>query len=92
VIVLSAEEEQTLRKWIRSSTTEQRKVERARIILSCHRGLSSEEIAWELETRPARVSKWRQRFAKKRLEGLERVEPERPVPYPLSEPSQSRCR
>jgi transposase len=71
VILLRADEEQTLSKWIRSSTTEQRKVERARIILGCHRGLSTEEIASELGTRASRVSKWRQRFAKMRMEGLE---------------------
>ena len=46
-------------------------VERAQIILACNEGLATEEIARKLGTRPARVSKWRQRFAKHRMEGLE---------------------
>lgn len=69
-IQLSAEEESTLREWTRKGTAEQRVVERARIILLSYEGLSVEKIAERLHTRPARVSKWRQRFAESRLQGL----------------------
>jgi len=69
-ISLTAEEEQTLRQWARASTNELRMVERAKVILLAHQGKSNLEIALHLKTRPARVSKWRQRFGERRLEGL----------------------
>jgi len=71
VVALSAEETQTLRQWIRAGTKESRLVERAKVILLAGQGKANLEIARELKTRPARVSKWRQRFAKRRLEGLQ---------------------
>lgn len=69
-IELSAEEEYALREWTRKGTSEQRVVERARIILLSHEGLSVEKIAERLQTRAARVSKWRQRFVEGRLSAL----------------------
>ena len=69
-IHLTVEEEATLRQWSRQGTAEQRMVERARVILLSREGLTVEKIAERLRTRPARVSKWRQRFAKDRLAGL----------------------
>ena len=69
-IHLTPEEEATLRQWSRQGTAEQRMVERSRVILLSHEGLTVEKIAERLHTRPARVSKWRQRFAKDRLAGL----------------------
>ena len=71
VIRLSPEEQRALQQYVRSGTTEQRLVERARVILLASEGQSTEQIAQALHTRPARVSKWRQRFAKHRLAGLE---------------------
>ena len=70
VINLSPEEESTLRQWLRAGTTEQRMTERAQIVLLASQGQSTLQIAAWLQTRPARVSKWRQRFAQRRLEGL----------------------
>src|SRR3974377_1235996 len=67
---LSDSEEATLREWTRKGTSEQRLVDRARIILVSHEGLTVEKIAAQLRTRPARVSKWRQRFVKDRLAAL----------------------
>lgn len=67
---LSESEEATLREWTRKGTSEQRLVDRARIILLSNEGLTVEKIAAQLHTRPARVSKWRQRFAKDRLTAL----------------------
>ena len=45
-------------------------VERARIILAAADGVGTNEIARALATRPARVSKWRTRFARDRVSGL----------------------
>lgn len=69
-IKLTESEETTLREWCRKGTSEQRTVERARIILLSHEGLTVESIAKRLGTRPARVSKWRQRFVRDRLGAL----------------------
>ena len=46
-------------------------VERARIILLAADGLPAREIASRLRTRLARVSKWRNRFSRNRLTGLQ---------------------
>ncbi len=46
-------------------------VERAKVILLANQGKSNLEIAQQLRTRPARVSKWRQRFGARRLDGLQ---------------------
>ena len=59
-----------LRSWTRKGSGELRMAERARIILLSHEGESVERIAARLHTRPARVSKWRQRFMQGRLRGL----------------------
>jgi transposase len=69
-ICLSEQEQAALREWTRKGSTEQRLVERARIILLSHAGLTVEKISERLHTRPARVSKWRQRFVKDRLNAL----------------------
>jgi transposase len=69
-IQLSEQEEAVLREWTRKGTAEQRSVDRARIILLSHEGLTVEKIAERLHTRPARVSKWRQRFMLDRLNAL----------------------
>jgi transposase len=69
-IRLTKEELTTLQGWLRQGKTEQRLVERARIILLAHDGRSNQQIAEELDTRTARVSKWRQRFVAQRLLGL----------------------
>jgi transposase len=70
VISLDAEEVKILRQWLRAGTTEQRMAERAQIVLLASKGQSTVQIADSLRTRPARVSKWRQRFARHRLKGL----------------------
>jgi transposase len=71
VITLTTGEENALNQWLRAGTTEQRMAERARIVLLASQGQSTSQIAQGLRTRPARVSKWRQRFAQRRLEGLQ---------------------
>ena len=69
-IVLTAEERATLEGWVRSSTTEQRLVERARIVLLAAAGTGSRAIGRELGCARGVVSKWRVRFARERLAGL----------------------
>src|SRR5215468_7229721 len=69
-IRLSTKEKEILLRWMRSSKTEQRMVERARVILLASNGLSGKEIALKMGTRQARVSKWLRRFALERMAGL----------------------
>lgn len=82
LVLLSADEKQTLQRWRRAQKTEQRVAERVRIILLAAQGRSNLEIAAELGTRPARVSKWRTRFARQRLAGLaDQARPGKPRQY-----------
>jgi transposase len=69
-IVLTADERSTLESWVRSGTTEQRLVERARMVLLAAAGMASRRVARELGCARAVVSKWRVRFAEDRLAGL----------------------
>lgn len=69
-IALTDQERDVLSQWAGSTAEEHRLVERARVILVANEGVSTREIARRLHTRPARVSKWRRRFASNRLEGL----------------------
>lgn len=81
-ILLSSAEERTLERWRRAHKTERRVAERARIILLAAQGRSNLEIATQLATRPARVSKWRTRFARHRLAGLaDEARPGKPRQY-----------
>ncbi len=82
LVLLRADEKQTLQRWRRAQKTEQRVAERSRIILLAAQGRSNLEIAAELGTRPARVSKWRTRFARQRLAGLaDQARPGKPRQY-----------
>ena len=82
---LTQQEKNTLEEWLRAGTAEQRIVERARIILMADQGLTTERIARDLDTRLARVSKWRQRFLRWRLDGLQdRPRPGKPARYDRS--------
>ena len=69
-IELTAEEKETLERWVRASTAEQRQAFRARVILLATTGRLSKAIATELRCREATVSKWRRRFVAHRLAGL----------------------
>lgn len=57
-------------QWSQASAEPHRLVERARVNSAGPCRLSTREIARRLQTRPARVSKWRKRFARERLAGL----------------------
>ena len=69
-IVLSESERFHLKNWLSQPKTQSRYAERARIILWAAEGLSNAKIAERLDTRQARVSKWRTRFDQERLAGL----------------------
>lgn len=70
VIHLTEEERSTLESWVRNTTTEQRMVQRARMVLEAAAGRTTKEIAALLCVRRATVSKWRTRFAQHHLPGL----------------------
>ena len=69
-IALEPEQKAILDSWIRSATTQQRLVFRAKIIMLAGDGMGTNSIAREIETRPATVTKWRTRFARLGMDGL----------------------
>lgn len=70
-IELEPEQRRELEARFRARTTQQRAVERARIVLLAADGLSNQEIAERLSIDPDTVGKWRGRFAREGLSGLE---------------------
>ena len=70
-IALTEEERAALHGWMRAGKTERRKHFRARVILELAAGLSNDEVAKRCGSRVATISKWRGRFARQRLAGLE---------------------
>jgi transposase len=68
-IVLSDDERAELVR--RAGLPERRRADRARIILACAGGMSNAGAARELQVAVKSVSKWRRRFADRRLAGLE---------------------
>lgn len=70
-VSLSSDDRATLERWIRAGRSESRLVLRGRIVLAAEGGTTTEEIARKLEVRPATVSKWRGRFARLGLSGLQ---------------------
>ncbi len=82
IIELDAEERRELEARLRARRSEQRVVERARIVLLAADGLSNLEIAERLSIDADTVGKWRSRFAGEGLAGLEdRSRPGRPLVY-----------
>lgn len=71
VIKLSDNDRATLEGWVRSGTTEQRLVFRAQIVLTAAAGTQNIRIAESLHTSQVTVGKWRRRFAKEGLSGLD---------------------
>lgn len=70
-IKLTTEDEATLRRWTRSGTAEARLAHRASIILAAASGAKTIEIARRLRERPTTVSKWRLRFFREGIGGLQ---------------------
>ncbi len=69
-IVLEDWEQEKLRLVARRPKTSQRDSMRARVILSAAQGLSNLKIAEQLGIHNTTVGKWRNRFAKDRMDGL----------------------
>jgi transposase len=69
-LVLSPDERETLERWARRPKSAQALALRCRVVLSCAEGLDNKVVAAKLGLNQATVSKWRQRFLEKRLEGL----------------------
>src|SRR5215207_6590868 len=71
-VVLTGEERDQLRAWARRPTSAQALALRSRIVLACAdaAGRSNGEIAQGLGIARATVTKWRNRFATDRLDGL----------------------
>ena len=70
-INLSADERETLERWARRHSSSQALAMRCKIILGCSDSdRTRSEIAADVGCDPATVTKWRQRFAADRLDGL----------------------
>jgi transposase len=69
-IRLDPETRSKLEGWVRASTTEQRYVRRARIVLLAADGMASRGIAREVGVMTGVVSIWRKRFAATGIDGL----------------------
>jgi transposase len=71
-IVLTVEERSTLERWARRPNSAQKLAQRCRVVLACAdgAGVSNSTIAAELEVARSTVTKWRNRFAVDRLDGL----------------------
>ena len=69
-IGLSGEERETLERWARRPKSAQALALRCRIVLAAAEGRYNRDIAAELGCHPATVTKWRGRFAERRLDGL----------------------
>ena len=70
VLELDAVQQAELERLVRASTSSQRTVLRARIVLARGQGLSQEETARAVGVQRAVVSKWNRRFARCGLAGL----------------------
>ena len=70
-IVLSNKEQEVIEQYVRAHKSEQRLVQRAKIILSLGEGKPGKQVALEQDVRPATVSKWRKRYARNGLKGLD---------------------
>jgi len=69
-IELSDEERAAVEGWARRRTSAQGLAQRSRIVLAAAEGLTNTEIAQRLGVTRAMVTKWRNRFAEYRLDGL----------------------
>jgi transposase-like protein len=89
VIELDDDERRILEARAAKYTLSYRDVVRARIVLLAAAGLRNDEIAARLSMRREVVSKWRRRFAERRLAGLEELPRRgRPAVFP---PRGGRC-
>jgi transposase len=69
-VVLSDDEREQLQAWVRRPKSAQALAVRSRIVLACEGDSSNTQIARELGVTRGMVTKWRNRFAVDRLDGL----------------------
>ena len=69
-VVLEDDERETLERWARRRSSSQALAMRCRIVLGAAQDRTNDDIAEEVGCHPATVSKWRRRFAERRLDGL----------------------
>ena len=74
-IRLSSEERATLASWARAKTMPLRLVQRARIVTMAADGVTSQDIARQLDISRPTVQLWRERFLALRVTGLEKDAP-----------------
>lgn len=67
---LSTEETDKLQMWAGRPKSAQRLAMRARIVLECAEGHPNQDVARALRITNATVTKWRERFRVRQLEGL----------------------
>src|SRR5436190_15807999 len=70
-VVVCAEEREVLERWARRPSSAQALAFRCRVVLAAAEGRSSTEIAAELGCALSTVGKWRGRFARQGLDGLD---------------------
>ena len=70
MVQVTADDKATFESWFRATTSEQRLVLRARIILALAEGKTNREVAEKLSIRPATVSKWHTRLGREGSGGL----------------------
>jgi len=75
VITLSDSERRSLESWSRGRSTQARRVLRAKIVLMAAEGKTNQAIAAELRTSKPTVGRWRSRFARLRVAGIEKDAP-----------------
>ena len=74
-IVLTEDQERTLQQWSRGRSLPARQVERARVVLLAAAGKQDLEIAAEIGVSNQKAARWRKRFLKAGLAGLEKDAP-----------------
>jgi len=70
-VIELTEQRQRLQRWTRSSKVSVRLARRARIILLAAEGMDNQQIAGEVGVGRIQVGRWRKRFAKSGLSGIE---------------------
>jgi transposase len=74
-ITITDEQRVTLQRWARGRSTPVRLMQRAQMILMAADGRQNKAIAETLGTQPSTVGRWRRRFAKSGLAGIEKDAP-----------------